>query len=98
MIFRSGLGLGRSCMKRLNKEGESIAPCGTPLYRRLIDEIWCLCVTLHCLSARKLVIHFFSFLCRVVSKIFCDNICLGTVSKALLMSIATSIVLSGGDF
>ena len=53
-----------------------------------------LCITLACLPLRKLASHRLSLLCRGELLIFCMRMCLGTVSKALLMSIVISIVLS----
>lgn len=40
--------------------------------------------------------HFLSLLCSVVLSIFCMSVCLGTVSKALLMSMAAITVREGG--
>jgi len=41
------------------------------------------------------VSHFLSLLCMVVLRILEIRICCGTVSKALLMSIAVNVVLRG---
>ena len=82
-------------MKRLNNEGERIAPCGTPLYKGIDLDLVFLWVTLACLPEMKFMSHFLSLLCRFVSRILLERMCLGTVSKALFTSIATITVRSG---
>lgn len=53
-------------------------------------------MTCACLPEMKFVSHFLSLLCSVVSIIFCMSVCRGTVSKALLMSMAAITVREGG--
>lgn len=91
------LGCGMSCVNKLNRVGDVIEPWGTPLFRGLDLEWMCLCKTFACLPFRKLASQRLSLLCRVVVVIFSISKCLGTVSKALFMSIATIIVRDGGE-
>ena len=57
-----------------------------------------MCVTCACLPDMKFDIHFLLLGSIVVFSIFLIRICLGTVSKALFMSIKVRIVLVGGVF
>ena len=85
-----------SCMKRLKSVGERTEPCGTPLvYCFMLDDLP-LCSTYPCLPERKLESHFLRFGWIFVSRILLMSRCLGTVSKALLISMVTTIDLNAG--
>ena len=80
----------------MNKVGDRTAPCGTPFVILCDLEMVFLYWTCACLPDMKFVSHLLSLLCMVVLSIFWIRRCLGTVSKALLMSTATRIVRAGG--
>ena len=55
-----------------------------------------LCIVYPCLPERKLASHFLKFGCMLVLSILLMSVCLGTVSKALLMSIVAISVRGAG--
>lgn len=94
-VFGS-VGRGMSCMKRLKSVGESTEPCGTPFVKRFVGDGLPLYSVYASLPERKLASHFLKFGCMFVLRIFCMSKWRGTVSKALLMSIAASSDLCAG--
>lgn len=59
-----------SWVNRLNRMGDRIAPCGTPLYKGRVRDDVDLWITLACLPDRKLANHFLSLLGSAVLVIF----------------------------
>ena len=85
-------------MKRLKSRGESMAPWGTPLGNVINFDLWLRWEIWAVLPEMKLASHFLSWFVVFVVSIFWISKCLGTVSKALLMSMAASTVLDGSVF
>ncbi len=76
----------------MNRLGERTDPWGTPFGRILVRERDVPNRICACLPAIKFVIHFLSLVWKLVCSIFWMSSCLGTVSNALFISIAASIV------
>ena len=86
-------GCGRSAVYRLNRVGESMVPWGTPFLILIVRDLWPFCCIWAVLPDRKLASHFLVFVGMLDWRILWIRLCLGTVSKALFMSIAINIVL-----
>lgn len=80
-------------MYRLKRAGDRIAPWGTPFFMFIVRDFCPLCWIWAVLPERKFDIHFLECGGKFVSSILLMRLCLGTVSKALFMSIAISMVL-----
>lgn len=91
MIVLSVVGWGISAVKRLKRQGERIAPWGTPFLMCTSLDIWPFEMTLAVLPVRKFAIHFLRLFSMCVFSIFCMRRYVGTVSNALFMSIAISM-------
>ena len=96
--MKGEVGCGRSDMKRLKRRGERMAPCGTPFGSGMIFDLWFRWEIWADLPDMKLASHFLSWFVISVLSIFWMSRCLGTESKALLMSMAARTVLDGGEF
>ena len=89
-------GSGRSDVKRLKRVGDNMEPCGTPFFRYIVREVLPFRDTWAVLPEMRFASHFFKLGWRFVFSIFWMSMRLGTVSNALSMSIAVSIVFCGG--
>lgn len=85
-----------SCINRLKSVGERTEPCGTPLGKLRVCEGLPLYVVCACRPERKLASHFLTLFWMCVLSILFMRMCLGTVSNALLMSMAAMSVLCAG--
>ena len=87
MIVLSVVGWGMSAVKRLKRQGERIAPWGTPFLICTSLDVWPFEMTLAVLPVKKFAIHFLRLFSMCVFSIFCMRRYVGTVSNALFMSI-----------
>ena len=91
MIVLSVVGWGISAVKRLKRQGERIAPWGTPFLKCTSLDVLPFDMTLAALPVKKFAIHFLRLFSMCVLRIFCMRRYVGTVSNALFMSIAMSM-------
>ena len=87
----SVVGWGISAVKRLKRQGERIAPWGTPFLMCTSLDVWPFEMTLAVLPVKKFAIHFLRLFSKCVLRLFCMRRYVGTVSNALFMSIAISM-------
>jgi len=91
-----GGGFGRSWRKRLKREGDRTEPWGTPFVSILNFDLEFWLWTWFSLLERKFASLFLSLMGMVVLRILEMRLCHSMISKALLMSIAASVILRDG--